>query len=361
MIPKSGHRFSEKTMLKQQAKAKWRFNPIPFRFSAALWTAVMAALIPFGTPALAQDQVRVGLGYGFAFLPLYLCEDLKLIEKQAKAAHLDVAAKFQHFTSGGELHAALAAGQIDIAPFGTAPLLVGAVAAKEAGRQIVAVSGITSLPLTLLSNQADERTIADLKASDRIAIPTLTAPQMYLLQIQSEKTFGQFDRLRNQIVMLSHPQAIAALADHNGQATAYFSSPPFTQIALRAANVHAILSSPDVMNGKSSFLILAALRSYISARPQVADIVTKAIDEAARIIRDDPKRAAQIYLTHEPSAALNGAAVEAIIRETKDEFGSPIYGVQATADFMVRIGELKGSLRSWKDIAAPALLSSPST
>jgi NitT/TauT family transport system substrate-binding protein len=361
MIPKSGHRFSEKIMLKQQAKAKWRFNLVRFRFSAALWTAVMAALVPSAAPALAQDQVRIGLGYGFAFLPLYVCEDLKLIEKQARAAHLDVAAKFQHFGSAGELHVALAAGQIDVAPFGTAPLLAGGLAAKETGLQIIAVSGMTSLPLTLLSNQADERSIADLKASDRIAVPTLTSPQMYLLQMQSEKTFGQFDRLRNQIVMLSHPQAIAALADHNGQATAYFSSPPFTQIALRAANVHAILSSSDVMSGKSSFLILGAQRSYLKMQPQVADIVTKAIDEAARLIRDDPKRAAQIYLTHEPSAALNGAAVEAIIRETKDEFGSPVYGVQATADFMARIGELKGSLRSWKDIAAPALLSSPST
>jgi NitT/TauT family transport system substrate-binding protein len=86
---------------------------------AALWIAVVAALVPSLTPALAQDQVRIGLGYGFAFLPLYVCEDLKLVEKQAKAAHLDVAAKFQHFASGGELHAALAAGQIDIAPFGT--------------------------------------------------------------------------------------------------------------------------------------------------------------------------------------------------------------------------------------------------
>jgi len=244
---------------------------------------------------------------------------------------------------------------------GETALLAGAVPAKESGRQIVAVSGITSLPLTLLTNQADERSIADLKASDRIAVPTLTSPQMYLLQMQSEKTFGKFDRLRNQIVMLSHPQAIAALADNDGQATAYFSSPPFTQIALRAANVHAILSSSDVMNGKSSFLILGALRSYVSAQPQVAELVAKAIDEAVRLIRDDPKRAAQIYLSREPSAALNSAAVEAIIRETKDEFGSPVYGVQATADFMVRSGELKGSLRSWKDIAAPALLSSPST
>ena len=115
------------------------------------------------------------------------------------------------------------------------------------------------------------------------------------------------------------------------------------------------------MNGKSSFLILGALRSYVSAQPQVAELVAKAIDEAARLIRDDPKRATQIYLSREPSAVLNSAAVEAIIRETKDEFGSPIYGVQATADFMVRSGELKGSLRSWKDITAPALLSSPST
>jgi NitT/TauT family transport system substrate-binding protein len=321
----------------------------------------VAALVPSAAPALAQDQVRIGLGYGFAFLPLYVCEDLKLVEKQAKAAHLDVTAKFQHIANAGELHAALAAGQIDMAPFGTAPLLADAVAAKPARGQIVAVSGITSLPLTLLTNQANERSIGDLKANDRIAVPTLTSPQMYLLQMQSEKTFGKFDHLRNQIVMLSHPQALAALADNTGQATAYFSSPPFTQIALRAANVHAMLSSSDVMNGKSSFLILGAQRSYVSAQPQVAELVAKAIDEAARIIRDDPKRAAQIYLTHEPSAALNGAAMEAVIRDVKDEFGSPVYGVQATADFMARIGELKSSLRSWKDIAAPALLNSPST
>ena len=324
---------------------------------AALWTALFAAL----APALAQEQVRIALGYGFAFLPLYVCEDSKLIEKQAKAAHLDLVVKFQHFANSGELHAALAGGQVDLAPFGTAPLLAGALEAKTGARQIVAVSGLTSLPLTLLSNQAGTGSIADLKPNDRIAVPTLTSPQVYLLQMQSEKTFGKFDQLRNQIVVLSHPQAIAALADNGGQVAAYFSSPPFTQIALRAANVHAILSSSDVINGKSSFLILGAEHSYVRAQPLITELVAKAIDEAARIIRDDPKRAAQIYLTHEPSAALNGAAMEAIIGNVKDEFGSPIYGVQATADFMVRSGELKSPLRSWKEIAAPALFNSPST
>jgi NitT/TauT family transport system substrate-binding protein len=323
--------------------------------------ALCAAVCATVAPTLAQQQVKIGMGYGFAFLPLYICEDLKLIDKQAKAAHLDVQAKFQRFADNGELRAAIMSGLVDMGPFGTAPLLAAWQEAKDKSSQILAVSGITSLPLVLLSNRSDMRSIADLKSSDRIAVPTLTSPQMYLLEMQSEKTFGKFDRLRNQIVTLSHSQAIAALAENNGQASAYFSSPPFTQIALRLTNAHVMLSSTDIMNGKSSFLVLGARRSYVEAQPHVVDIVGKAIDEAARLIRDDPKRAAQIYLTHEPSGTLNGATMEAVVREVKDEFGRPVYGIQATADFMRRHGELKESLPSWKEIVAPPLLNSPST
>ena len=325
------------------------------------WFTAFLVLCAAMPPALAQEQVKIGMGYGFAFLPLYLCEDLKLIDKQAKAAHLDVQAKFQRFADNGELRAALMSGLVDMGPFGTAPLLAAWQEGKDKSSQVVAVSGITSLPLALLSNRSDMRSIADLRSSDRIAVPTLTSPQMYLLEMQSEKTFGRFDHLRNQIVTLSHAQAIAALAENNGQASAYFSSPPFTQIALRLTNAHVMLSSTDIMNGKSSFLILGARRSYVEAQPHVADIVGKAIEEAARLIRDDPKRAAQIYLTHEPSGTLNGATMEAVVREVKDEFGRPVYGIQATADFMRRHGELKESLPSWKEIVAPSLLNSPST
>ena len=224
------------------------------------WFTAFLALCAGLAPALAQEQVKIGMGFGFAFLPLYVCEDLKLIEKQAKAAHLDLQAKFQRFADSGELRAAIAGGLIDMGPFGTAPLLAAWQQTKEKPRQILAVSGISSVPLVLLSNRADERSIADLKSADRIAIPTLTSPQMYLLEMQSEKTFGKFDHLRNQIITLSHAQAIAALAENTGQATAYFSSPPFTQIALRAVNIHVMANSTDIMNGKSSFLILGARR-----------------------------------------------------------------------------------------------------
>jgi NitT/TauT family transport system substrate-binding protein len=99
----------------------------------------------------------------------------------------------------------------------------------------------------------------------------------------------------------------------------------------------------------------------VAAHPQTSQAVVAAMDEAAHIIRDNPRRAAEIYLAHEPSKTLDVAAVAAVLADIKDEFGSAVHGVQAFADFMGRHGELKAPPRSWKDIVAPALLNSPNT
>jgi NitT/TauT family transport system substrate-binding protein len=248
-----------------------------------------------------------------------------------------------------------------MAPYGTAPLLAAWENAKDKPAQILAVSGITTMPLTLVSNRPNVVTIADFQPTDRIAMPSLTAPQMYLLEMQSEETFKAYDKLRDQVVAMPPSEAVTAIVDGSGVVTAYFASPPFTQLALRDAKVHSVLSSVDVMNGKASFLIMGATRAYIEAQPQIPEAIGKAMEDAARIIRSDPRRAAQIYLTHEPSMSLSGPLIEAVLREIKDEFGSAVYGVQAFADFMGRHGELKTPPKSWKDVVAPALLSSPST
>lgn len=329
--------------------------------------SLIAALALLATlmPAFAQQQqVKIGIGYGLAFLPLYICEDLKLVDKYAKAAQLDIKVSFPRLNGAAQVRSALASGAIDIGPFGIAPLLAAWDKTKGTPQQMFAVSGITSLPLTLLSNQPDEYSIADLKPSDRIAVPTLTSPQMQLLDMQSEKIFGRHDRLRSQVVVLSHADAVDALGEGATKGkdgvTAYFASPPFTEIALRDANVHPILTSAGAIGGKFSFLVLGATKAAIDAQPGLPEVVDKAMDEAARIIRDDPRRAAQIYLTHEPSATLNGAVMAGVIGDIKDEFGSAVYGVQAMADFMARHGTLKAPPRSWKEIVAPALLNSPS-
>ena len=326
-----------------------------------LGLAAFAVLCATAAPARAQDQVKIGIGFGLAFLPVYICQDLKLIEKHAKELHLDVKASYHRFLGSGPMQDAIASGAIDMAPYGTAPLLAAWENAKDTPQQILAVSGITTMPLTLVSNRPNVATIADFQPTDRIAMPSLTAPQMYLLEMQSEKIFKAYDRLHDQVVAMPPSEAVTAMVDGSGVVTAYFASPPFTQLALRDAKVHRVLSSVDVMNGKASFLIMGATRAYIEAHPQMPEAIDKAMEDAARIIRSDPRHAAQIYLTHEPSMSLSGPLIEAVLREIKDEFGSAVYGVQVFADFMGRHGELKTPPKSWKDIVAPALLSSPST
>jgi NitT/TauT family transport system substrate-binding protein len=326
-----------------------------------LGLAALAVLCATAAPVRAQDQVKIGIGFGLAFLPVYICQDLKLVEKRAKELHLDVKASYQRFAGSGPMQDAIASGAIDMGPYGTAPLLAAWEKAKDTPAQILAVSGITTMPLTLVSNRPNVATIAGFQPTDRIAMPSLTAPQMYLLQMQAEKTFKAYDKLQDQVVVMSPSEAVTALVDGSGVVTAYFASPPYTQLALRDAKVHRVLGSADVIDGKASFLIMGATRAYIEAHPQMPDAIDKAMDDAARIIRSDPRRAAQIYLTHEPSMSLSAPLIEAVLREIKDEFGSTVYGVQAFADFMGRHGELKTPPKSWKDIVAPALLSSPST
>jgi NitT/TauT family transport system substrate-binding protein len=327
----------------------------------SLELAALAALCVAAQPALAEEQVKIGIGFGLAFLPAYICEDLKLVEKYARAQHLDVKASYQRFLGAGPMQEAIKSGAVDMGPFGTAPLLAAWEQAKGTPQQIVAVSGITTMPLTLLSNRPNVATISDLGPTDRIAMPSLTAPQMFILQMQAANVFNKYDRFDDQVVALPPADALTALIDGAGMVTAYFASPPYTQLALRDGKVHSLFSSAEVMNGKASFLIMGATQAYIDAHPQMPEVIDKAMDEAARLIHDDPRRATQIYLTHEPSKALSSPVIEAVLREIKDEFGTGIYGVKAYADFMSQHGELKESPRSWKYIVAPALMNWPRT
>jgi len=323
--------------------------------------AALVALSLAARPALALEQVKIGIGYGLAFLPGYICDDLKLVEKYAKAQHLDVKASYPRLLGAGPMQDAMGSGAVDMAPFGIAPFLTVWEQKKDSPQQIVAVSGLTTMPLTLLSNRPKVSTISGLGPTDRIAMPSLTAPQMFLLQMQAVKVFNKSDRFDGQVVALPPADALSALIDGTGVVTAYFASPPYTQLALRDGKIHVLFGSSDVVDGKASFLIMAATRAYVDGHPQMPEVIEKAMDEAAHIIREDPRRAAQIYLTHEPSKALGSSVIETVLREIKDEFGSGIYGVKAFADFMVNQGELKEAPRSWRYIVAPAMMNWPRT
>lgn len=301
-------------------------------------------------------EIKIGVGHGIGFLPLYIAQDLKLLEKHAKAAGIASRVAIERYNTAAPLQQAMAKGEVAAGAYGLSTFLM----ARDTRKEMVAISGLTTLPLVLLTARPNIKSLSDLKSNDRIAVPMLTAPQTAYLRMQADKSaFGAWNRLRQQIVVMPHQDALDAMTSARDNIAAYFSSPPFTQLALREPKVRALLSSDDTMGGKTSFLVVAASRDTMKAQPKLAEILSKAIDEASAIIRNDPRRAAVMWLKYEPSNKLNASAVEAILRDLKDDFGSGIFGIEAMASFMNSNGRLKNAPASWKDVVAPVLASGP--
>ena len=75
---------------------------------AARGGAVAGLVLLAALPASAQQQnIKIGIGYGLAFLPFYICNDLNLIEKHAKAAGLNIKATYQRHASSAAIQDAV--------------------------------------------------------------------------------------------------------------------------------------------------------------------------------------------------------------------------------------------------------------
>jgi NitT/TauT family transport system substrate-binding protein len=304
--------------------------------------------------AQKPGEIAIGIGHGIGFLPLFIAQDLGLFDKHAKASGLNGKLVVRRFSTGAPMRQALAKGEIAAGAYGVPAFLMARDATRQTAQELQAVSGITTLPLVLITARPDIRALNDIKPADKIAVPMLTAPQVTYLRMQTSPRFGGQDRLRQQLVEMPHQESLDALATGRGIA-AYFSSPPFTQIALRDSKVRAVTSSTEIMGGKTSFLMLAAPKSVTATHPKLPEVLAKAIDEASAIIRKEPRRAATIWLKWEPSHTLDARTVESILRDLKDDFGSGVFGIEGTAAYLRRDSRLKEGVWSWRDVVAPAI------
>ena len=327
--------------------------------------ATLFVALVFAAPCAAQTrakseraqrpgEIAIGVGHGIGFLPLFIAQDLGLFDKHAKANGLNGKLVVRRYQTAAPMRQALAKGEIAAGAYGVPAFLMARDATRQTAQELQAISGVTTLPLVLVTARPDIRALDDIKPADKIAVPMLNAPQVTYLRMQTSPWFGGRDRVRQQLVVMPHQDSVEALSSGKGIA-AYFSSPPFTQLALRDPKVRAVTSSAEIMGGKTSFLVMASPKASLASHPKLPDVLAKAIDEASNVIRKDPKRAAMVWLKWEPSHTLDARVVEGILRDLQDDFGSGVFGIEAAATYLRRDNRLKEGIWSWKDVVAPAI------
>jgi NitT/TauT family transport system substrate-binding protein len=314
---------------------------------------VAALLVPFAARG-EMSEIKVAQQYGISYLPLMLMEDQKLIEKQAKAAGLDVAVGWVKFAGGNVMNDALLSNSVQFASGGVAPL-VTLWARTKGNLDVKAVSAINSMPLYLNTRNPNVKTVKDFTDKDRIALPAVKVSiQAVTLQMAAEKAYGeaQYARLDPLTVTMSHPDGQTALLSGQSEITSHFSSPPFQYQQLQKPGIHTVLNSYDVLGGPATFNLVWTTSKFRSENPKLYDAFVRALDQATAQINADKKAAAEAYLRISKDKA-TVSEILAMLNDPGIVYTTTPQNVMKYVDFMVKVGVVKVRPDSWKDLFFP--------
>lgn len=305
--------------------------------------------LPLISRAQQAAKTVIGVQNGLPYLNFIVAEKLGLFEKHA--GELGVKSDFEITRLGGPtaITEAILSGNVQIAALGIQPLLIGWEKTLN-NYKMGGISGYWKGSYTIYANDPAIKSIADIRPTDKIAVPGPTSSQAVILRRAAEKIFGpgNANKFDEQLVTLPHPDAVAALSTGN-TVQVYFALSPFTEILAKAPNVHVIGKSADYNPPGLTNGVTAGLSNFVSENPVVIKAFLAALGEANAFIPANIEKTAEIYFAAEPSKLADDEKVE-IIRNNANEYTTTPNGVIDTANFISKLGQLKTVPAKWQDV-----------
>jgi NitT/TauT family transport system substrate-binding protein len=326
------------------------------------WMIALAALV-FAAPACAEtSELRISKGFGMHYLPLYVMEHERLIEKQAQARGLaGLKVTWSTIDGGNVINDAMLAGALDVASIGVPGFLNLWDKAKANPRtEIVGLSAVGSGSLYLNTRNPKVQTLADFTASDRIAVPGIkTSFAAVVLQMAAAKAFGleNYAKLDPLTVSLPHPEALTAMLSGTTEINSHFCSPPFSYLELDHPEIHRVINSVDLF-GNLTIIMAYTTRRFHDANPKLMAAVVAAVEEANALIARDKPAAARFY-RELAKVKVTEDELMRILNDPDSRYSAVPTGIMTYADFMHRAGTLKARPAGWKDLFVPEVHARP--
>lgn len=334
---------------------------MPGQSRMAKMVAAVALLALAGAAGAARaEPVRIARQFGLSYLPLILMQDRGLLEAEGKARGLELVPEWVTFTGGPPINDALISGNIDLAAGGVGPMLT-IWSRTRSSLRVRSVAALGNMPMWLMSNRADVRSIRDFGPADRIALPGVkVSVQAVVLQMAAEQAFGtgQQYRLDPLTVSMGHPDGETALLGGGSEVTAHFTSAPFMYEEAADPRIHRVLNSYDVLGGPHTFNVVWTTTRYADAHAAVLQAFRAALERAMAAIRDDPASAAAAWVRLE-KARLSPEQAADMIRRPENEWTAVPKGMMRFAQFMSETGALGAKPADWRELFFPAAQSMP--
>ncbi len=322
---------------------------------------MIASATGLGLAAATEvSEFKIAQQFGIGYLPLTLMKTNGLVEKHLKAAGLaDTKITWLVLASGQPMNDALISGSLHVASGGVAPFLI--LWDRTRGTlNVKAVAALSSMPMYLVTNNPNVKSIRDLGENDRISMAGAgQSIQTIVLQMAAAREFGDanYNKFSTLYRNLSHPDGLAAFLSGK-EITAYFSSPPFQYQALEKPGVRRILNSYDISGGPATFLVAWATGKFRDENPKTFQAFFNAYKEATDFINVNKRVAAEIYVREtKDKSGIEG--IEKMLNDPEIRITMTPEQTLPIADFMSKTGTLKGKAGSWKDLYFPELHSLP--
>ncbi len=322
------------------------------RVALAGWL-VFGATLPAGAE---QAELRVAKQYGLGYLQMMIMEDQKIVEKNAAAAGLgNVKLTWATFRSSDVMNDALLSGNVDFVCLGIPGIATIWAKTKGTPMEVRAASGFNFLPLQLNTRSPQIKTIRDLTASDKIALPAVkVSMQAIILQMAAAQAFGEanYTKLDGLTVSMAHPDGMATFLSGQGEINNHFTSPPFIQKEMEKPGIVKVLSSTDVLGGPISFNVVAATNKFYNENPKLYAVFMRSLQEATDFINRDKRAAAEIYIR----MTKDKSPIDDILKIMNDpeiQYSLQPRNTMKMVDFMYKSGTIKAKPGSWKDMFFP--------
>ncbi len=332
------------------------------RTLAACAALVAATLIAAAPAARAEvSEIRIAQQYGINYLTLMVMEDRKLVEAQARRVGLgEVKVSWPKMSSGAAMNDALLSGNLEVASGGVGPIIVLWDKSRD-NLGVRAISSLNSMPVVLNTRNPAIKSLKDFTPADKIALPAVKVSiQAVTLQMAAAQAFGpaNYARLDPLTVSMSHPDGMIALVGGQSEVDAHFTGPPFSELETQKPGIHTVLTSYDVLGGKTTSTMAWCTSKFRHDNPKAFAAILAAIKEATGIINADKHAAAELYLRM-TGARQSVDSLVAILADPDIEYTLTPQKVKQYADFMQQVGSIKVKPDSWKDMFFPEIYDLP--
>ena len=289
------------------------------------WTTimllVMILLLATGCGKEEKNTLSIAQQFGIAYAPLNIMQEMGMLEEKLP----DMEIEWVQFGGPTAIREAMLNGEVDFGFMGVGPVLVGI----SNGMEWKYATGISANEVALVTDKEEINDLTDFSKEDRIAILSPGCTQHILLCMLAKEQLGEATALDQQMVSMSHPDAMNALIADT-EIVAHFATPPYLQEELKQG-MHVVADGEDIMGGQFTFISGVAMIEFYEKYPELYDVFIETLNEAIDYINNSPEEAIKIL------APLYGLSEEELREQMS--YGGTIY-----TNALENVGPLKKAM-----------------